>query len=143
MKVDHPPFFVSPKLSASSFAMPSRPMKRSRSRSRSRDGQVDRPLVSTLVFDEFGGRSSLTHPAPQKRVTLAPVKGADVFPQRPLFHTILPVIDFSQQKSPAIPTGGYSMTPLWGPRPQSNTTTQPPSHENQVDDGDVVSLMSA
>ena len=48
MKVDHPPLFFSPKLSASSFVMPSRPMKRSRSRSG--DGQVDRPLVSILAF---------------------------------------------------------------------------------------------
>jgi len=95
--------------------MPSRPMKRSRSRSR--DGQVDRPL---------------------KRVSLTPVKGADIFPQRPVFHTVLPVIDFSQQKSPIIPTGGYSMTPLWGPRPQSDATAQPPlSCGNQVDDGDM------
>ena len=50
MKINNPLLFVSPKLSASSFGMPSRPMKRSRSRSGSRDSQVDRPLVSTLVF---------------------------------------------------------------------------------------------
>jgi len=110
MKVDHPPLFVSSKLSASSFAMPSRPMKRSRSRSR--DGQVDRPL---------------------KRVSL--VNSADVFPQRPIFHTVLPVMDFSHQKSQVSPAEGYSMTPLWRPRPQNDTTAQPPpSYENQVDD---------
>jgi len=57
MKVDHPPLFFSPKLSASSFAMPSRPMKRSRSRSG--DSQVDRPLVSILAF---GSLSKLNSP---------------------------------------------------------------------------------
>jgi len=116
MKVDHPPLFVSPKLSASSFTMPSRPRKRSRSRSRSRDGQVDRPL---------------------KRISLAPMNSPDVLPPRPVSHTVLPVIDFSQ-KLPISPMDGYSMTPLWEPSPQSDTAAQlPPPDENQVDDGDV------
>ena len=36
---------------------------------------------------------------------------------------------------------GYSMTPLWGPRPQNDTISQlPSSDENRVDD-DVVSLI--
>jgi len=93
--------------------MPSRPMKRSRSRSR--DGQVDRPL---------------------KRVSV--VNSGDVFPQRPTFHTVLPVMDFSHQK-PQIPSmQGYSMTPLWRPRPQNDTAAQPPlPSETPVDDGDV------
>lgn len=69
------------------------------------------------------------------------MNGTDVFPQRPVFHTILPVRGFSQQKSPIIPADGYSMTPLWGPRPQSGTTAQPPPpYESQIDD-DVVSSL--
>ena len=59
MKADHPPLFVSPKLSASSFAMPPRPMKRTRSRSR--DGQVDRPLVSISTLE---GMPQLDSPYP-------------------------------------------------------------------------------
>jgi len=80
MKVDHPPFFVSPKLSASSFAMPSRPMKRSRSRSRSRDGQVDRPLVSTLVFDEFEGPFQLDSPCSAETSDPCSCKGRRCLP---------------------------------------------------------------
>ena len=57
MKADHPLLFFSPKLSASSFAMPSRPMKRSRSRSG--DGQVDRPLVSIMALRRLSELSSL------------------------------------------------------------------------------------
>jgi len=95
--------------------MPSRPMKRSRSRSG--DGHVDRPL---------------------KRVSLAPVNSTDVVPFKPVFHTPLPVMDFSQQKSSISSTDGYSMTPSWRLRPQSDTISQaPPSDENRVDDGDV------
>ncbi|KAF9793313.1 hypothetical protein BJ322DRAFT_1033954 [Thelephora terrestris] len=117
MKVDHPHIFVSPKLSARSFAMPSRPMKRSRSKSG--EGQADRPL---------------------KRVSLVPVNKSDIFLPRPIFHTVLPLVDFSQQKPPIVAADGYSMTPLWGPGLQSDSTTtppkSPPSQENQADDGD-------
>lgn len=117
--------------------MPSRPMKRSRSG----DGQLDRPLVSALVFET----SSEVHPCIlQKRVSLAPVNNTDVLPPRPVFHTVLPAVDFPQQKPTIACVDGYSMTPLWEPRPQNDTTPQSsPSHGGQIDDGDVVSLISA
>lgn len=114
MKVDHSLFFVSTKLSAGSFGMPSRPMKRSRSGSR--DGRVDRPL---------------------KRASLAPVNSTDIFPPRPVFHTMLPLMDFSPKPS-ITPLDSYSMTPRWGPRPQTDPVPQSlPSYGNQIDDGDV------
>jgi len=72
------------------------------------------------------------------------VNSTDVVPPRPIFHPALPVIDFSQQKSSIPSPDGYSMTPSWGPRPQSDTIPQlTSSDENRVDDGDVVSLISA
>ena len=72
------------------------------------------------------------------------MNNTDVFPPRPIFHTVLPVIDFSQQKISIPPADSYSMTPSWEHGLQSDTTARlPPSDENQVDDGDVVSLAPA
>ena len=85
------------------------------------------------------------NPCPlQKRVSLAPVNNTDVFPQRPIFHTVLPVMDFPPQKPSVAHVDGYSMTPSWEPKPQNDTTSKsPPSNGNQIDDGDVVSFLSA